>query len=84
MDYPIQNGQLAMMGQGAAPASPGAEQSHASKAAPEVGETRFRCHICDEPSEEICPRCTRDVCGNHICEHCGQCSDCCDCEWIHR
>lgn len=49
-----------------------------------VAESPFRCHICDEPSLEICPRCTRDVCDNHICTHCTQCSDCCDCEWIHR
>lgn len=39
----------------------------------------FRCYICDEPSEEICVHCTRDACNNHLCEKCGQCSDCCQC-----
>ncbi len=39
----------------------------------------FQCYICDEPSTEICPHCTRDTCDNHICEHCSYCSDCCAC-----
>lgn len=43
-------------------------------------ETGFRCYICGEPSTEICARCTRDACGNHICERCGLCSDCCTCD----
>ena len=43
-------------------------------------ELKFHCHICNEPSSEICPHCTRDVCPNHICEHCALCSDCCACE----
>ena len=43
-------------------------------------ETGFRCYICGEPSTEICSRCTRDACGNHICERCGLCSDCCTCD----
>jgi hypothetical protein len=42
-------------------------------------ETGFRCYICGEPSTEICPRCTRDTCDNHICERCVLCSDCCTC-----
>ncbi len=42
-------------------------------------ETGFRCHICQEPSEEICKRCTRDACPNHLCEKCKRCSDCCEC-----
>ena len=40
----------------------------------------WQCHICGEPCEDICPHCTKDVCDNHICEHCRQCSDCCDCK----
>ena len=40
----------------------------------------FHCHICQEPSEKICPRCTRDACDNHLCERCRRCSDCCDCD----
>jgi len=24
--------------------------------------------------------CTKDACSNHLCERCGCCSDCCDCE----
>ena len=42
-------------------------------------EPGFRCHICQEPSEEICVRCTRDACPNHLCEKCKRCSDCCVC-----
>jgi hypothetical protein len=40
----------------------------------------LRCHICQEPSEEICQRCTRDACANHLCGKCARCSDCCECE----
>jgi hypothetical protein len=40
----------------------------------------FRCYICGEPSTEICARCTRDTCDNHICERCLLCSDCCTCD----
>jgi hypothetical protein len=40
----------------------------------------FRCYICGEPSTEICSRCTRDTCDNHICERCLLCSDCCICD----
>jgi hypothetical protein len=40
----------------------------------------FHCHICEEASSEICGRCTRDVCDNHLCERCGHCSDCCTCD----
>jgi hypothetical protein len=25
-------------------------------------------------------RCTKDTCNNHLCEKCGKCSDCCECE----
>jgi hypothetical protein len=82
MEYPEQNGRIATMGQAGAPAHPA--PAHATQAGIAVAESPFRCHICEEPSKEICPRCTRDVCDNHICEHCAQCSDCCDCEWTHR
>jgi len=40
----------------------------------------FLCSICGEASERICARCTKDVCGNHLCEKCLRCSDCCECE----
>jgi hypothetical protein len=40
----------------------------------------FFCSICEEESTRICVRCTKDTCGNHLCEKCGCCSDCCDCE----
>jgi len=40
----------------------------------------FTCHICGEPSNELCVRCTNDVCANHRCEKCKRCSDCCQCE----
>jgi len=53
---------------------PAAEPSDAATA------TGFRCYICGEPSTEICSRCTRDTCANHICERCGVCSDCCTCD----
>jgi hypothetical protein len=42
----------------------------------------FTCSICGEPSGSICVYCTKDACGNHICDKCQRCSDCCDCE-IH-
>jgi hypothetical protein len=45
-----------------------------------AADSAFHCHICEEASAEICGRCTRDVCGNHLCERCGQCSDCCTCD----
>jgi hypothetical protein len=40
----------------------------------------FTCSICDETSSRICVRCTKDTCGNHLCDKCGACSDCCTCE----
>src|ERR1700739_3393125 len=40
----------------------------------------FICSICGEPATQICARCTKDVCGNHLCEKCFRCSDCCECE----
>ncbi len=40
----------------------------------------FTCTICGEPSTAICAYCTKDACGNHLCERCGRCSDCCECE----
>lgn len=40
----------------------------------------FICSICGEESTRICVRCTKDACSNHICEKCGRCSDCCECE----
>lgn len=40
----------------------------------------FVCTICEEESTRICFRCTKDTCGNHLCEKCARCSDCCDCE----
>ena len=40
----------------------------------------FACSICGEESTHICARCTKDACGNHLCEKCGKCSDCCECE----
>jgi hypothetical protein len=40
----------------------------------------FICTICEEQSTRICVKCTKDTCGNHLCEKCGACSDCCDCE----
>lgn len=38
------------------------------------------CSICGEESTRICVRCTKDACNNHLCEKCGRCSDCCECE----
>jgi hypothetical protein len=40
----------------------------------------FFCSICSEESTRICARCTKDTCANHICDKCGRCSDCCECE----
>ena len=40
----------------------------------------FICSICGEEATQICARCTKDVCGNHLCEKCLKCSDCCECE----
>jgi hypothetical protein len=40
----------------------------------------FTCSICGEESTRICASCTKDACGNHLCEKCLRCSDCCDCE----
>lgn len=40
----------------------------------------FTCSICEETSSRICVRCTKDTCGNHLCDRCGACSDCCACE----
>ena len=40
----------------------------------------FSCSICGEESTRICVLCTKDSCGNHLCERCGCCSDCCECE----
>jgi len=40
----------------------------------------FFCTICEEESTRICVTCTKDTCGNHLCDKCGCCSDCCSCE----
>jgi hypothetical protein len=40
----------------------------------------FNCTICGEESTRICVWCTKDTCANHLCEKCGRCSDCCECE----
>jgi hypothetical protein len=40
----------------------------------------FVCSICGEESTRICARCTKDTCGNHLCDYCHRCSDCCECE----
>ena len=40
----------------------------------------FVCSICAEAANQICVRCTKDACANHICEKCLRCSDCCECE----
>jgi hypothetical protein len=44
----------------------------------------FLCSICGEEAASICARCTKDVCGNHLCEKCLRCSDCCECELALR
>jgi hypothetical protein len=45
-----------------------------------TGNDLFQCSICREPSGSICTYCTHDACGNHLCDRCGRCSDCCSCE----
>ena len=40
----------------------------------------FICSICGDPSRDICVYCTKDACGNHLCERCRRCSDCCGCD----
>jgi len=40
----------------------------------------FVCSICGEESTQICARCTKDACDNHLCPKCLRCSDCCECE----
>jgi hypothetical protein len=40
----------------------------------------FACSICEQESTQICERCTKDVCSNHLCVKCRRCSDCCECE----
>lgn len=40
----------------------------------------FACSICEQESTRICAYCTKDACDNHICERCGCCSDCCQCD----
>ena len=40
----------------------------------------FQCTICGEESTRICVWCTKDTCSNHICDKCGRCSDCCECD----
>jgi len=42
--------------------------------------TTFICSICEAESTKICTHCTKDACANHLCERCGRCSDCCNCE----
>jgi hypothetical protein len=42
----------------------------------------FVCSICGEAATQICARCTKDICGNHVCEKCLKCSDCCECEVV--
>lgn len=39
----------------------------------------FFCSICEQESNRICVKCTKDTCSNHLCEKCARCSDCCDC-----
>lgn len=40
----------------------------------------FACSICEQESTRICVFCTKDACAMHICERCGCCSDCCQCD----
>jgi hypothetical protein len=40
----------------------------------------FLCSICEQESTRICGFCTKDTCSNHLCERCGGCSDCCECD----
>ncbi len=44
----------------------------------------FTCSICGEASRDICVFCTKDACGNHLCERCHRCSDCCVCDMRMR
>lgn len=72
MDHPFEPSPPRTAGEAAdAPSPPTAEDS---------GDTQFHCYICEEPSTQICVRCTRDACENHLCEKCQRCSDCCVCE----
>src|ERR1700724_3128617 len=47
-----------------------------------AGETLvpFSCSICEQESTRICAFCTKDACSIHICDRCGCCSDCCQCD----
>jgi len=40
----------------------------------------FSCSICEQESTRICAFCTKDACAMHLCERCGSCSDCCECD----
>ncbi len=40
----------------------------------------FACSICEQESTRICVLCTKDACNIHICQRCGCCSDCCECD----
>ena len=40
----------------------------------------FSCSICEQESTRICAFCTKDACNIHICDRCGNCSDCCECD----
>ena len=40
----------------------------------------FSCSICEQESTRICAFCTKDACNIHICDRCGCCSDCCQCD----
>ncbi len=44
----------------------------------------FTCSICGEVSQRICIYCTKDACGNHLCERCHRCSDCCECDTLFK
>ncbi len=44
------------------------------------GTRTFTCTICGDPSDQICVYCTKDSCANHLCQKCGRCSDCCECD----
>jgi hypothetical protein len=44
----------------------------------------FTCSICGEVSQRICVYCTKDACGNHLCERCNRCSDCCECDTLFK
>jgi hypothetical protein len=62
----------------------GAAENPATEPSDAEAAAGFHCYICGEPSTEICARCTRDTCDNHICERCLLCSDCCTCDERHR